>query len=65
MKLKIYERDEDYDGERVCCFCAHNIRIDNYCKCELDDHYISYVGCFENWCRRWKKDRRLNEVKDE
>ena len=63
MKLKIYERDDD--SEVVCCFCDHNIRNGKGgTHCELDGHYISYVGNFANWCRHWRLDRKW-KVKDE
>lgn len=50
---------------RCCCNCAHNIRLGDIanisCHCEIDDHYISYVECFEGWCRRWKSNKRKCE----
>ena len=46
------------DKKRVCCNCGNNKRIKNEegmvtdCECAIDGHRISYVECFENWCRR-------------
>lgn len=48
------------EKHRCCCNCKHNIRKPKKtfveCYCEIDGHYISYVGTFEGWCRRWAKD---------
>ena len=45
--------------EKVCCNCRHNIRkgeITNIeCYCEIDNHYIGYVSCFTDKCKRWQK----------
>lgn len=51
------------ERKRCCCNCGHNIRHEIKpsvieCSCEIDGHYISYVECFEGWCRRWKKERK-------
>lgn len=57
--------------KRVCCNCGNNIRIrdneNNFvrCECAIDGHYIGYIECFEYWCRRWKRDRKWDDVKDE
>lgn len=45
---------------RCCCNCRRCLRIwddkGNFrCECEIDRHYIGYVGLFEGWCRRWAK----------
>lgn len=51
------------ERQRVCCNCGNNIRVKDeknfvlHCECAIDGHFISYVECFERWCRRWKKDR--------
>lgn len=50
------------DRKRVCCNCGNNRRIKTskseiHCECAIDGHYISYVECFEGWCRRWRKER--------
>lgn len=56
------------ERKRVCCNCGNNIRIrdeeDNFvrCECAIDGRYIGYIECFEHWCRRWKKDRKWDEV---
>lgn len=58
----------DKERKRVCCNCGNNIRIkdneDNFvrCECSIDGHYIGYIECFEHWCRRWKRDRKWDEV---
>lgn len=52
------------ERKRVCCNCGNNNRIKDdkgfvtHCECSIDGHYISYIECFEHWCRRWKKDRK-------
>lgn len=46
------------ENER-CCSCSHNIRKGEIghieCECEIDGHYIGYVGCFVNVCEEWNK----------
>ena len=48
--------------KRFCVNCGHNIREATHygieCRCEIDNHRIGYVECFEHWCRRWCKDRK-------
>ena len=52
-------------SKRKCVNCRHNIRIPKKtyveCRCEIDNHYIGYVECFERWCRRWAKDRTFEQ----
>ena len=56
-------------SDRKCVNCRHNKRIPLKrgveCRCEIDDHYISYVACFEGWCRRWAKDHTFDDVNEE
>lgn len=53
-----YERKGEI--KRCCCNCIHDARLgdvgntENYC--EIDDHYIGYVECFEGWCPHWASD---------
>lgn len=53
------------DRKRVCCNCGHNIRHKEKdgieCRCDLDNHYIGYIACFEHWCRHWKKERKWED----
>ena len=61
-KLKVYQHEEDYGGERVCCSCGHNIKDDKDRRiCEIDTHYIGYLECFDNWCKHWKRDRKWDK----
>lgn len=50
---------------KVCCNCVHNIRTgevpDIKCHCNIDGHYIGYMDCMTGWCRRWKRDRKLDK----
>ncbi len=50
-----------------CVNCRHCLRIPQKThietRCEIDDHYIGYVGFFEHWCKRWAKDHKFDEVK--
>lgn len=45
---------------KVCCNCAHCIRrgpaynVKRFC--DLDDHYVNPVACFDHWCRHWTKE---------
>lgn len=56
------------ERKRVCCNCGNNIRVKDekgfvtHCECSIDGHYIGYVECFEHWCRRWKRDRKWDNV---
>lgn len=52
-------------SDRKCVNCGHNIREGTpiECFCDLDGHRISYLACFEHWCRRWKKDHTFDNVK--
>ena len=67
MKLKIY----DAKGERCCYTCQHDIRtgtlgnIKNHC--EVDGHYITYVDCFADCCRRYSanKGKEIEEQENE
>lgn len=56
-------------SERKCVNCGHNIRKGpigkTECHCDIDGHRISYIACFEHWCRRWKKDHKFDEVTDD
>ena len=49
------------ENGKVCCNCRHNKRVvrdkRDECRCEIDDHFIGYIECFEGWCRRWAKER--------
>ena len=59
------------DRKRCCCNCGNNIRTkDEYggviaCECAIDGHFISYIECFEGWCRRWCKDRTFDGGNEE
>ena len=48
-EIKVYHRDSD--AYKVCCSCDH--RLANKDCCDIDEHYIGYVNCFECWCRHW------------
>lgn len=54
---------------RVCCNCRHNIRIPKRdtieCRCEIDNHYISYCECMSGWCKRWAKDHTFDSLEQE
>jgi hypothetical protein len=56
------------EKKRVCCNCGNNTRVKDaegmvtHCQCAIDGHLIGYTECFEGWCRRWKKDRKWDEV---
>ena len=45
-------------SERKCVNCRHRI-LDTMgnSHCEIDGHYISYLKCFDGWCRHWAKDK--------
>ena len=52
--------------KRCCCNCRRCIRTwddkgDFTTHCEIDGHYIGYAECFEDWCRRWAKDKWQEE----
>lgn len=48
--------------DECCCSCSHNKRKQNkdgwvHCHCDIDDHYIGYIGCFECVCEEWEKGK--------
>lgn len=50
------------ERKRCCCNCNHDIRTEGkdgiiVCNCDVDNHYIGYVECFEGWCKRWASDK--------
>ncbi len=55
----ITEATKEYE---CCCYCRHNVRKHDekqagiYCECEIDGHYIGYVGCFESVCDEYKAE---------
>ena len=51
------------DEYKCCCSCRHNMRKHDdekyagiYCECDIDEHHIGYVACFESVCERWEDD---------
>ena len=48
------------DYQKCCCSCIHNKRtgeITNIkCHCDIDEHFIGYVGCFDCVCEKWEGD---------
>lgn len=58
------------ERKRVCCNCGNNIRTPDekgviHCHCAIHGHRIGYVECFEHWCKRWKKDRKFEGMKEQ
>ena len=55
--------------KRCCCNCKHCERVKEMVGkhetintyCDLDNHYIGYVECFDGWCRRWAKSHKFDE----
>ena len=62
--LKVYSSDEP--RERRCCGSCGNREFIGNCnsKCLIDNHHIGYLDCDFNWCRRWKRDRRWDNVQE-
>ena len=57
------------ERKRVCCNCGNNLRIRNqhldfHNERAIDGHYISYLDCFDGWCRHWKKEKK-HELQEE
>ena len=47
--------------DKCCCTCIHCIRRKDKggnisTCCELDNHYIGYIACFERRCAKWELD---------
>lgn len=60
--LKVYASDEPREG-RCCGSCGNREYIGNcQSKCLIDGHYISYFDCDYCWCKRWKRNRRFDDV---
>jgi len=56
------------ENGKVCCNCRHNIRHyedkGGACYCNIDNHYIGYYECMTGWCRRWAKDKEVQNDTD-
>ena len=57
--------------KRRCVNCRHNKRTPRRskyvfmeCRCDIDNHLIGYVDCFEGWCKRWAKDHKFDERRE-
>lgn len=69
-ELKIYEvKEKDWDNvnARRCASCDHRA-IDKDgggfgFYCDIDKHYIPYIDYDMYWCRRWKRNRKCDGVK--
>lgn len=60
--LKVYASDEPRE-ERCCGSCGNRVVVDTCSyKCAIDGHYIGYADCDYCWCRRWKRNRRFDDV---
>ena len=53
------------ERERCCCNCGNNIRYGSVCHCSVDGHYIGYIECFEQWCKRWRKEHKWDNCKED
>lgn len=53
------------EKQRVCCNCWNCERVEEKghinTYCSITGQYITYVQCFEGWCRRWRKERKWDE----
>jgi hypothetical protein len=49
VQMKVYSEHEG--NYRVCCSCDHRLADKDHC--DIDGHYISYLLCFDDWCRYW------------
>lgn len=58
---------EVFNESKCCCSCRHNIRKHDekragiYCECEIDNHYIGFIACFENVCNNYVAEREVDE----
>lgn len=57
------------ENGKVCCNCRHNIRYWDeggmcYCKCVVNDKYMSYIQVMTGWCRHWSRDKVESEDKE-
>lgn len=61
--MQIVDISKEY---KCCCSCVHNIRKKEKnsinCYCEIDNHYIGCVACFESVCEEWKDGNERDEV---
>ncbi len=53
------------ENGKVCCNCRHDIRYNVagtiQTVCDIDNHYIGYVQCFEGWCRHWARETKWDK----
>lgn len=60
--LKVYASDKLREG-RCCGSCGNREPVGN-CQsvCKIDGHRIGYIDCDFCWCRKWKRNRRFDDV---
>lgn len=46
------------ERKRCCCNCGNRVLRECNSYCKIDGNYISYVMCFEGWCKHWCKDKK-------
>ena len=51
-------------GERArCCGNCGNREVKDYGSyCAIDGHYVSYAACDTGWCRRWRRNRKFDNL---
>ena len=49
--------------KRCCCNCDH--RMVDKDHCDIDGHYIGYLECFYDWCRKWKGKKYKKMFREE
>ena len=60
--METVKAEEPEIRKRCCCNCGNNIRVKDdkgmvdHNECAIDGHYIGYLECFVDWCRRLRKE---------
>ena len=63
---KIIEYTDDTPPrKRACINCGHREVYNAGSKCNIDGHYIGYVDTWDDWCRRWCKNKKMEAMGDE
>lgn len=64
-ECSLKQEEEENKKMRKTVNCRHCLRIPKKTyvetRCDIDNHYIGYVECFEGWCRRWAKDHTFDK----
>lgn len=57
-----------HTASQACVNCSYDKRIateyGTECRCEIDNHYIGYVACFEQTCEEFKRTTKWDKKEE-